>query len=527
MEINKNFPYNFIVLLIGLVISLPILIIFLNIFELSVNDIIDFVSTNFSNYLNQTFILIFLTSLYSLIFAVIPAFLVSFFNIKYRELIDLFLILPLSIPCYILAFTYSDVLGFNGTLYNFLNLFFNFNYDVLNINWLSIFLALSLYPYIYVSSRISFSLIGSTYINLSKSLNLSKYSIISKVILPLSFSGILSGLTLVIMEILNEYGAVKYFGIETFSVGIFKYWFSLDEKNISIFLSSILIIIVIVLMIFSNYISKREEKVRYHIKSNSSYYLFDKLKFNILIYFFILMPFFLGFFLPLFFIIINVIKNFNFYDFKELFGLVSNSLSLGIFSSLLIVFISFYLLNIKRILNTKYIKFIVKFITTGYAIPGAVIGFSIMMAIRYFDSQLTFLMGSIYLLIYAYIFRFISVAIFPIQSSLERQPKIFDKQAKSLNATYLKIFRSITFPLNKHALFSAFILVFIDIIKELPITLILRPFNFDTLATQTYIYASEEKLGFSSLFSLIIILCCSIMLIYVTTILNKKNVPRG
>ena len=145
-----------------------------------------------------------------------------------------------------------------------------------------------------------------------------------------------------------------------------------------------------------------------------------------------------------------------------------------------------------------------------------------MMAIRYFDSQLTFLMGSIYLLIYAYIFRFISVAIFPIQSSLERQPKIFDKQAKSLNATYLKIFRSITFPLNKHALFSAFILVFIDIIKELPITLILRPFNFDTLATQTYIYASEERLGFSSLFSLIIILCCSIMLIYVTTILNKK-----
>ena len=270
MEINKNFLYNSIVLLIGLVISLPILIIFLNIFELSKNDIIDFISTNFSNYLNQTLILIFLTSLYSLIFAVIPAFLVSFFNIKYRELIDLFLILPLSIPCYILAFTYSDVLGFNGMLYNFFNSFFSYNYDVLNINCLSIFLALSLYPYIYVSSRISFSLIGSTYINLSKSLNLSKYSIIIKVILPLSLSGILSGLTLVIMEILNEYGAVKYFGIETFSVGIFKYWFSLDEKNISIFLSFTLIIIVIVLIFFSNYFSKTEEKIRYHIKSNSS-----------------------------------------------------------------------------------------------------------------------------------------------------------------------------------------------------------------------------------------------------------------
>ena len=172
-----------------------------------------------------------------------------------------------------------------------------------------------------------------------------------------------------------------------------------------------------------------------------------------------------------------------------------------------------------------YVNNILKIITTGYAIPGAVIGLSIMLFIRFFD--LTFLMGTLYLLIYAYIFRFMSVAIFPIQSSLDRQPMLFDKQAKSLKSSYFKIFSKITYPLNKNALLSAFILVFIDIVKELPITLILRPFNFETLATQTYIYASEERLAFSSLFSLVIIICCSIMLIYVTAILNRKNASRS
>ena len=150
-----------------------------------------------------------------------------------------------------------------------------------------------------------------------------------------------------------------------------------------------------------------------------------------------------------------------------------------------------------------------------------------MLFIRFFDTNLTFLMGSIFLLIYAYIFRFMSVAIYPIQSSMEKQPIIFDKQSKSLKSSYLNTFTYITLPLNKKALLSAFILVFIDIVKELPITLILRPFNFETLATQTYIYASEENLGLSSLFSLTIIICCSILLVYVTSILNKKNVSKS
>ncbi len=526
MEIEKNLFFKLSVFLIGGFIIVPIIVIFFQTLNLSSKDLIDFFNSNFLNYLNRTLVLIFLTSLYSLIFAVIPAFLVTFCNIPFKKTIDLFLILPLAIPCYILAFSYSDMLGFNGPIFNFLNSYFNFNSDILNINWLSIFLAFSLYPYIYVTSRISFSLIGSTYLNLSKSLNLSNYAIIFKVILPLSFSGIFSGLMLVIMEVLNEYGAVKYFGIETFSVGIFKYWFSLDNKSISIFLSIILLIVVLFLVFLSNYFSKRDEKIRYHVKSSiNNYFLYDKSYLYPFFYFIIITPIFFGFIVPLLYIINNVVANFNGYNFYELFELTVNTTHVGLISSILIVLISFYLLNIKRLMKNIYVNNILKIITTGYAIPGAVIGLSLMLFIRFFD--LTFLMGTLYLLIYAYIFRFMSVAIFPIQSSLDRQPILFDKQAKSLKSSYLKIFSKITYPLNKNALLSAFILVFIDIVKELPITLILRPFNFETLATQTYIYASEERLAFSSLFSLVIIICCSVMLIYVTAILNRKNVSKS
>ena len=138
-----------------------------------------------------------------------------------------------------MAFTYSDLLGYNGFFFNLYLV--SSNFDVLTIGWLSFFLALALYPYVYTTSRISFSLIGSTYMDLSKSLGLSKKSTFMKVILPLSISGIFSGIILVIMEVLNEYGAVNYFGINTFSVGIFKYWFSLDNKSFAIVLSFFII----------------------------------------------------------------------------------------------------------------------------------------------------------------------------------------------------------------------------------------------------------------------------------------------
>ena len=523
MEVIKKKSFLILsVLFIGIIITMPISLILIETTKINLSDLSKLINTNLIDFFSQTSKLVILTSFFSLLFAVFPAFIISFYKPKYTRILDVLLILPLAIPCYIMAFTYSDLLGYNGF---FQSVFGISQFDVLTIGWLSFFLALALYPYIYTTSRISFSLIGSTYMDLSKSLGLSKLSTFIKVILPLSISGICSGTILVIMEVLNEYGAVNYFGINTFSVGIFKYWFSLDNKSYAILLSFLLLLLVLFFVLIGNFLKKRDEKLSYHLKSSNESRLYFKSNFSKYFSLFVAsVPFILGFIIPLIFILSNIVTNFNSYDFNHLFELFKNSIYVGVFSSLIIVVIAFYILNVKRLTKNKFISTIIKVLTTGYAVPGAVIGLSLMLLIRFFGDGYSFLMGTVLLLIYAYVFRFISVAIFPLETSLKRQPKTFDNQALSLRLNPLKLFYKITLPLNKQALISAFILVFIDIVKELPVTLILRPFNFETLATQTYEYATEEMLSYSSLYSFTLILCCSFMLVYVSTFLNKKNV---
>ena len=210
-----------------------------------------------------------------------------------------------------MAFTYSDLLGYNGLIQSFFDLD---QFDVLTLSWLSFFLALALYPYVYTTSRISFSLIGSTYMDLSKSLGLSKFLTFIKVILPLSISGIFSGVILVVMEILNEYGAVNYFGINTFSVGIFKYWFSLDNKSFAIILSFVLLLLVLLFVFIGNILKKRDEKLSYHIKSNDESTLNFNSNFSKYFSLFIVsIPFILGFIiLSLIFLVMIFITYLNF-----------------------------------------------------------------------------------------------------------------------------------------------------------------------------------------------------------------------
>ena len=506
-------------LIIGIIIIMPILFILIESLNLKYFDF----SSSLLNYFFSTFKLVFYTCFISIIFAVIPAWIITFSDIKHKNIFDLLNILPLAIPGYIMAFTYADILGFNGYFDIFLQRNFNtrLSLDVLSLEWLSFFLALSLYPYIYATTRISFKLIGGTYIGLSEILGLSKIKTFFKIILPLSISAIFSGTMLVIMEILNEYGAVNYFGIKTFSVGIFKYWFSMDDKSTAIVFSLLLLIIVLCLMWGLNYIKKNDEKIKYNIKNLNHNYK-KKYENKIISFGIVSIPIFFGLIIPLIFIIKNVKKNFNIYDWGELFSVFINTFYIALISSIIITVISFFILSVKRYNKTNKINLLTIFLSTGYAIPGAVIGLSFMLILQYLSPNLNFLMGTITLLIYAYIFRFIAVAIFPIESNFKQQPLKFDELGKSLNLTSTQIFTKINFPLSKFAIISSFLLVFIDVFKELPLTLILRPFNYETLATQAYQYANEEMLSYSSVYSLSIIVVCSIIIILSKLIFKSK-----
>ena len=528
MEINLNlkkikFQDKIALLLFALIFS-PILFLLVKSFYQDTESLKYLFKNLLFDYSINTIYLVIITSFFSLILGIIPAWYVSNHQFPGRRIIDLILYLPLSIPTYIMAFTYSELLSYTGP--------FKITYDFLQIEILGILLAFSLYPYIYSVSRISFSLFGSKYYDLAKNLGLSGYQTLIKVVLPLSKPAIFSGLFLVIMEVLNEYGAVKYFGVNTYTIGIFRSWNSMNDSGAAIQLSSILLFIVAFLFFLEKYFNQNK---RFSFSKNSKLVSLIRpdncTKF--LIYLVCLIPIVLAFLIPVLFNLINIFSSFDDINFERLLNLTFNSFTISFISSVLILVVSTFFLYNEKISNSKIYYYINQFISLGYSIPGAVVALAVVLSVTGLDNlnDSIKLLGSfsVYflILIYAYIIRFMAVGKSPIKSSLEKHPESYDNSAKNLGLTNFKIFQKIYFPINKYAFFTALILVFIDLMKELPITLILRPFNFDTLATQTYEFAIEEMIPLSSIYSSVIILICCILLVFLKIFLDKSDVFRS
>ena len=501
--------------------------LFTKLFQVPSFDFFYLWDTLLLDYSFNTFYLILITSVFAIIFGVMPAWFVSNYDFKLRNFFDLVLYLPLAIPTYIMSFTYSDLLSYTGPLQFFLrknlpDVAPYFNKDYLQIEVLGVLLGLALYPYVYTALRVSFSLIGSSYIDVAKNLGLSDVKMFFKVVLPLSKPALFSGLFLVVMEVLNEYGAVKYFGVNTYTAGIFRAWFSMGSENTAIQLACLLILLVGFILILER-MTQKQSKFYYQTNTKQKPLTMPKLSTRVAIYMSCSVPFFLGFLIPLIYILNNSIQQFMMVDFSRLFALSFNSIKVSFIASVFIILIALFFLYVEKISKLKLNIIITNITSLGYVIPGAVIGLAVILLFTQFplfNNHL--LVGSFFVLIYAYVFRFLAVGKSPIKSSLDKQPKAFEDTSKVLGVSSFKALRTIHLPLNKMALVIAFIVTFIDLLKELPITLILRPFNFDTLATQTYEFAVEEMLKASSIYSLMIIVIGSVLLILLKYITNKQ-----
>ena len=514
-------------LIVGLLLLLPMLFLFTKLFQVPSFDFFYLWDTLLLDYSFNTFYLILITSVFAIIFGVLPAWFVSNYDFKLRNFFDLVLYLPLAIPTYIMSFTYSDLLSYTGPIQFFLrknlpDIAPYFNHDYLQIEVLGVLLGLALYPYVYTALRVSFSLIGSSYIDLAKNLGLSDVKMFFKVVLPLSKPALFSGLFLVVMEVLNEYGAVKYFGVNTYTAGIFRAWFSMGSENTAIQLACLLILLVGFILILER-MTQKQSKFYYQTNTKKKPLTIPKLSTRVAIYMSCSVPFFLGFLIPLIYILNNSIQQFMMVDFSRLFALSFNSINVSFIASVFIILIALFFLYVEKISKLKLNTIITNITSLGYVIPGAVIGLAVILLFTQFplfNNHL--LVGSFFVLIYAYVFRFLAVGKSPIKSSLDKQPKAFEDTSKVLGISSFKALTTIHLPLNKMALVIAFIVTFIDLLKELPITLILRPFNFDTLATQTYEFAVEEMLKASSIYSLMIIVIGSVLLILLKYITNKQ-----
>ena len=445
-----------------------------------------------------------------------------------RKFFDIVLYLPLAIPTYIMAFTYADILSFTGPLQVFFRKNFDsisdfVNHDYMQVEILGLLMGLALYPYVYSVCRVSFSLIGSNYINLSKNLGLSMTKTFFKVILPLSSPAIISGLFLVIMEVLNEYGAVKYFGVNTYTSGIFRAYGSMGDVGAAIQLSVLLLFVVLLFMYIER---KYHSRFKFYYSSNSKIQKLSILeKKNYLLSIVVcFVPFLLGFLIPFLFIVSNIFLTYNQIDFLDLIELTLNSVSVSTLASVIVVLVVLFFLIVEKFTKSSFNRYISEVISLGYAVPGAVIGLGLIILFTTIDrsqSSIVFY-GSFFVLIYAYVVRFLAVGKSPIKSSLEKHPESYDQTAKNLGLGPFNLLKKIHIPINKFAIVTALIVTFIDLLKELPITLILRPFNFDTLATQTYEFAIEEMIPMSAAYSFIIIVIGSFLLIILKNSINKQ-----
>ncbi len=489
------------------------------------------------DYIGNSLFLVITCSILVLILGVSSAWFVARFEFPFRKQMEWLLILPLAIPSYIVAYTYAGIFDYGGTLdliFRRLDLEF-IRIDIINKSGLAFILGISLFPYVYVSARAFFINQANNLLEASTMLGVGEVKTFFKLMLPLARPAIIAGLILVLMEVLNDYGAAKYYGVNTFTTGIFRSWFSLEEPETAVYLSALLIVIVFALILFEKWqrknirvSSSKSNNHRIHRKKGSK-------GMQISILGIVLIPVALGFFIP-----VLQLVYWGFLTAEKVFDinflmLSLQSFGIAILSALITVFFAVLLIYFAKWSILSFFRNIAKMGILGYAIPGAVIAIGIMIPTLAFDKWLInfldswfnintglLINGTLVALVYAYSVRFLAVAYNPIESTSLKVHNTIPDSSKVLGVGNLKTFFKIEFPLIKAGIFSALILVFIDVLKELPLTLILKPFHINTLAVKAYQYASDEMVMEAAIPSLFIIFTATIPVIFLNKLLIKN-----
>lgn len=454
-------------------------------------------------------------------FGISSAWIVSRYKIPALKPLEWILILPLAIPSYITAYAYAGIFDYGGTFSKLLSSLdiSVFKIDIMNIYGLILVLSVSLFPYVYLSSRAVFLYQSSRLIEASKMLGASELKTFFSVVLPMSRPAIIGGLILVLMEVFNDYGAAKYYGVSTFTTGIFRSWFSLSEPATAVYLSSLLLVLVFGLI----YIERLQRGNKgYSTKSKSGVRLpkIEVSRFTKLLCITIVsIPAFLGFIIPFLQLVFWALLTYSEVFTVSFFGIAIQSVGIAFITGVVTLIFALLILYFPMWNGLKLLKKSSHIAILGYAIPGAIIAIGVMiptlaldkwiieMTDRWFGLEIGFLLnGTISILIYAYIIRFMAVAFNPLEGSQVKIGKQLSESSHLLGKGKLYTFFKIDFPLLKTGMLSAFILVFVDTMKELPLTLILKPYHINTLAVKAYEFASDELILESSVPSLCIIL---------------------
>ena len=526
--------------LISLFVIIPVVTVFFSYFE-NTSDYSELLKNTFLfEYISNSLILLLGVLIMTLIIGVTTAYLVSFYSFPFSNFFKWALILGFAVPPYIYAYSLTAFFENYGTAYSILKSLFgdaNYNKNIPKFDGMLgaiLSISFSIYAYVYILTRASFYYQSNNLIELGKNLGFSKLKSLFKIIIPSARPAIVAGLSLVAMETLSDFGAVDFFSINTLTTAIYNSWLSFDDLAFSNQLSFYLLIFIFGLFIIEKF-SRRSAK--YHSPLQGGFKTRKKIELYGLNSFFAFLLCFIIFFLSFIFPISQmlywtIIYPKNFFD-LNIYDLILNTLLLVSLSSIILIIFSFISNYGNRVIKSKILNFLTTISISGYALPGIILAVAYITFVAWFDNTIIsyfeiqsikkIFIGSILGLVLAYFVRFYSLSCNGIKSSYEKINKTLDETAYLAGYSKLKTFLNIHIPYLRSSIFFVIILISLEIIRELPITLILRPFNFETFATTAYIYASQDLLEAAAVPSLFLVLIASLFILLISRYILKEE----
>ena len=475
----------------------------------------------FVDYIINTLSLIFGVGCISLIFGISTAWVVSRYNFFGRKIFEWVLLLPAAIPAYIVAYSYTDFFEYSGIFQKTLRHIFDWHSpddyyfpEIRSHAGAILVMASVLYPYIYLLARTAFRATKLSLYDVTKLHNGYQFW---HVALPLSRPAIVAGLALISMEVMADFGTVDYFAIETISLAVYNIWFGFDSLPAATQVAFFGVGLILMLLWI-------EHRARYHQHYHDSWQDKNKLsqilcdtvsiKQQIICWIICLIPIFLGFILPVAILISLLFDHNAWTDYQRIFNAAKDSLSIAFVACFCILFVSFLLVIIQHYKPHRYVNMIINFTIIGYGFPGTILAIGVLTAVAWFDNIISFVLGeskaiiagSIAVLIIAYTIRFLAIGHGALLHMLRRlSPNILNAgevlgYGFNHNAIYIIL------PLLKKAMITGGLLIFVDTMKELPMSLLLRPFGIDSLAVAVYQYAGEEMLDKAAIPALMIVI---------------------
>ena len=524
----KNISYILIILLLT-----PIVMLILSSFQNNIDTWLHLFDTKLSIYFYNTLSLILGVGILSITIGVSCAWILAKYKFFLSNIVEWALLLPAAIPAYIVAYCYTDFLEYGGIIQTALREIFNwqsakeyFFPEIRSMTGAILILSFALYPYIYFITKVAFTSTPKNLFNVAKIHGKSEFLYVA---LPMARPAIIAGLSLVLMETISDFGTVEFLAVETVTLGIFNLWLGMNNLSAASQLSFLAFTFIVVLLGVE--LSARKNQKFNNPQASSFEEKIEEISYikSLLLFFICLLPILFGFIIPVLILINLSMQSFdqsNLYSFIEI---SLNSISISLFGAFLTILFSFIVVVAVKYHGGKKFSFFATIAGSGYAFPGVILALGTTFFLSFIQNNINelflnfnlnwnlTLIGTFTALLYTYICRFNAIGIGYINSGIQRvSPNLLEAgmlQGVSFNKSLLRII----FPLIRPSILTGFLIVFVDIFKELPVTLLLRPFNFETLATYVYQYAKEEMLEQCALAALLIILIGTIPVF----ILNK------